>query len=376
MKERLSSKGPGEPPTISSLKGQTYRTMAKTKIMIVEDDRIVAKDIENTLKDLGFYISSIVSSGEEAIDKIKEKSPDLVLMDIVLKGEMDGIEAASHIRTQFNIPVVYLTAHADKDLLQRVKITESFGYILKPFEGRELNTAVEIALYKHKADKELRKSREQLRNLATYLQSVREQERTSVAREIHDELAQALTVLRMDISWLGKKLPKDQKTLLNKTKAMAKLTDTTIKTMKKISTELRPGLLDDLGLIAAIEWQVGEFQNRTGIKYKLTIDPDEIILDSDRSTTIFRIFQETLTNVTRHAKATMVNVSLKEIDGKLELRVRDNGKGITKEQITDPKSFGLMGIQERVHPWGGEVEIKGAPGKGTTVAVRIPVKIQ
>jgi signal transduction histidine kinase len=203
---------------------------------------------------------------------------------------------------------------------------------------------------------------------------VREQERTNIAREIHDDLGQTLTALKMDISWLRKKLPKDQETLLEKTKAMTKLTDMTIKTVKRISTELRPGLLDDLGLVAAIEWQAEEFKNRTGITYKLTIDPEEIILDPDRSTTIFRIFQETLTNIARHAKATRVTISLKKKDDKVELRVRDNGKGITEKQISHPKSFGLMGIRERVHPWEGQVKISGIPGKGTTVVVRIPIE--
>jgi len=223
------------------------------------------------------------------------------------------------------------------------------------------------------AEKEIKNSREQLRNLAAYLQSVRETERKTIAREIHDELAQALTALKMDISWLGKKLPKDQKTLLEKTQAMTKLTDTTIKTVKRVSTELRPGLLDDLGLVAAIEWQAGEFQDRTGITCELTVDPEDFIVDPDRSTAIFRIFQETLTNIARHAKAKRVTASLKEKDGTLELKVKDNGKGITEKQISDPKSFGLIGMRERAISWGGEVKISGIPDKGTTVEVRIPV---
>jgi len=242
-----------------------------------------------------------------------------------------------------------------------------------PFYKGAIITSEDITERK-KSEKELKRSREELRNLAAYLQSAREQERTNMAREIHDELAQALTALKMDISWLGKKLPEDQKTLLDKTKAMTKLTDMTIKMVKRISTELRPGLLDDLGLVAAIEWQAGEFQDRTGITCEIAIDPENIILDRDRSTILFRIFQETLTNIARHAHATAVTVSLKEKDSSLELRVRDNGRGITKEQISDPKSFGLMGIRERVHPWKGEVKISGRSGKGTTAVVRIPVE--
>ena len=223
------------------------------------------------------------------------------------------------------------------------------------------------------AEAELKRSQEELRNLTTHLQSVREEERRSLARDIHDDLGQALTALKMDLSMLGKKFPKDQKTLFDKTQAISKLMDTSIKTVKRISTELRPDVLDDLGLTAAIEWQAEEFQQRTGITCEVTSDPRDIILDRDRSTAIFRIFQESLTNVARHAQATRVTASLKEKAGTLELKVRDNGRGINKEQISDPKSFGLIGMRERVYPWEGQVKIKSVPGKGTTVAVRIPL---
>jgi PAS domain S-box-containing protein len=218
---------------------------------------------------------------------------------------------------------------------------------------------------------ELQKSREQLRNLSGYLESVRERERTNIAREIHDELAQALTALKMDLSWLDHRLPSDPQSLIEKTKSMNNLIDSTIHTVKRISAELRPGILDDLGLVAAIEWQAEEFQNRTGIRCRITVDPDDVTVDQDRATAIFRIFQETLTNVARHARATRVSVNLKERAGKLTLRVKDNGIGITEEQISDPRSFGLIGMQERVIPWNGKISFKGIPDKGTTVIVRV-----
>ena len=223
------------------------------------------------------------------------------------------------------------------------------------------------------AEAELKRSQEELRNLTAHLQSVREEERRSLARDIHDDLGQALTALKMDLSLLRKKFPKDQKPLLDRTQAISKLMDTSIETVKRISTELRPGVLDDLGLTAAIEWQAEEFQHRTGITCEVTSDPRDIILDRDRSTAIFRIFQESLTNVARHAQATRVTASLKEKAGTLELKVRDNGRGITKEQISDPKSFGIIGMRERVYPWEGQVKVKSAPGQGTTVEVRIPL---
>jgi PAS domain S-box-containing protein len=239
-----------------------------------------------------------------------------------------------------------------------------------------LRTSSELIgnVLEHKrAEDELKSSREQLRNLTSYLQSVREEERRHIAREIHDELGQTLTALKMDISWLINKLPEGEKPLIEKTKSISKLIDTTIQTSQRILTELRPGLLDDLGLAAAIEWQAEEFQKRIGIKCKATLDPEEFIVDQDRSTAIFRIFQETLTNVARHANATRVRVNLGEKAGKLMLKVKDNGKGITEKQISDPKSFGLIGIQERVHLFGGEFKISGIRDKGTTVTVVIPL---
>ncbi len=177
----------------------------------------------------------------------------------------------------------------------------------------------------------------------------------------------------MDLVWLDNKLPEDQKPLHEKAKLMSNLIDSTIYAVRRISSELRPRLLDDLGLQAAIEWQAKEFQDRTGITCEVTFNSDTSNLDQERSITIFRIFQETLTNVVRHAEATRVKVYLKENSGNLVTKVTDNGIGITKEQISNPKFFGLTGIQERVHLWGGNIEISGIQGKGTTVTVSIPI---
>lgn len=224
-----------------------------------------------------------------------------------------------------------------------------------------------------RAEEQLVKLSEQLRNLSAHLQSAREEERTRIGREIHDDLGQALTALKMDICWLGKRLTKSQESLCEKTESMSRLIDVTLQSVRRISAELRPRLLDDLGLAAAIEWQAQEFQKVTGIKCKVTFDPGDITLDHERSTTIFRIFQETLANVFHHANATRVVASLKKGDNQVVLEVSDNGKGITPEQISDPKAFGLMGVRERAHFWGGVVKISGVRGKGTIVMVRIPL---
>lgn len=245
---------------------------------------------------------------------------------------------------------------------------------LKKADGNISKLGILRDITEHKkVDDEIRGSREQLRNLSAHLHSVREEERTLMAREIHDELGQVLTALKMDLSWLSKRLPKDKKSLFEKTGAMSKLIDTTIQMVKRISTELRPGVLDDLGLMAAIEWQADEFASRTGIKCKLSPGSKYIVVDGEHATAIFRIFQETLTNVARHAKATRVRVSLREKAGRLVLQIRDNGIGIKEEQIAAPKSLGLIGIRERARSQGGEAKISGIQGKGTTITVTIPL---
>lgn len=225
-----------------------------------------------------------------------------------------------------------------------------------------------------RAEEDLKQSREQLRDLASHLQSIREEEGRRIAREIHDELGQALTALKMDVHWLDHRLTGEQPLLLEKTKTMLNLIDMTVKTVRRISTELRPGLLDDLGLSAAIEWQANEFSHRTGIRCGILSDPEDIILDQVYSIALFRIFQETLTNIARHADATEVEITLKETCGRVELVVQDNGRGITEEQISDGKSFGLIGIRERVHYLNGDLSIKGARNEGTTVKVSIQIE--
>jgi signal transduction histidine kinase len=225
------------------------------------------------------------------------------------------------------------------------------------------------------AEREIRNSREQLRNLSAHLISVREEERTRMAREIHDELGQSLTALKMDVSWLNRHLPEVDADFNSKLSSMEEVIDRTIQSVQKLSGELRPGILDDLGLAAAIEWQAEEFENRTGIQCEIALSPEESVLTREQSTTMFRIFQETLTNVIRHAQATKVEVRLMEQKGSIVLEVTDNGRGITEAEISDPKAFGLIGMRERVDFMGGEITIAGSPGQGTRIMVILPLKV-
>jgi len=241
----------------------------------------------------------------------------------------------------------------------------------KMLEDGNIQTIIRNITDRKKTEEELRGSQEQLRNLYLHLQSVREEERTYIAREIHDEFGTILTALKIDLSWLQKQMFQENKAFAGKIERDLDLINSAIKTVQKISSELRPGILDHLGLAAAIEWQVKEFCSRAGITWDLSINlgskPDRHL-----STTMFRILQESLTNIARHAEATSVRVNLTEKDRMLVLEVTDNGKGVTEEQLSDRRSFGLIGMRERAQHLGGDVSIKRADGKGTKVLVKIP----
>jgi PAS domain S-box-containing protein len=224
------------------------------------------------------------------------------------------------------------------------------------------------------AEEQLRSSREELRALAAHLESVREDERTRIAREIHDELGQALTALRFDVRRLGASGSDDRQAVLERVQAMTGLIDGTIVSVRRIATELRPGVLDDLGLAAAIEWQAQEFETRTAIACSVTISPTEVELGRDVSTAVFRIFQETLTNVARHANAGHVDIVLSVAADHVALFVRDDGRGITDVELAGRRSLGLVGMRERALLLGGDVTIEGRPGQGTTVMLQVPLE--
>lgn len=228
------------------------------------------------------------------------------------------------------------------------------------------------------AKEDLRKSRERLRALAAHLQSVREEERTKIARELHDDLGQVLTALKMDIALLKRglshgstRMPRSK--LIQEVTSMGNLVDRTIQAVHRITTELRPTVLNHLNLKEAIEWQFQEFKTQSGLTCEFYSNLSGIELDGKSTTALFRIFQETLTNIANHSKASYVRVSLDEKDGALLMVVSDNGKGITEAEISDAKSFGLLGIKERALLLGGEVEISGGPGLGTNVTLRVPL---
>jgi PAS domain S-box-containing protein len=254
----------------------------------------------------------------------------------------------------------------------------SSALVRHPGEGRSyfISYIQDITERKH-AEEQLTTKSEQLRALMSSLRSAREKEGIRIAREIHDELGSALTSMKWDLEAIDRVVSGVGDAVLSsslqaKITAMSGVVDTTIDVVRRISAELRPSILDDLGLAAAVEWQAQQFQTRTGITCSYACSISHIELDAEQSTAVFRIFQEALTNVLRHAKATRIDVSIGEEEEELVLRVRDNGRGILESERTGLRSLGLLGMKERADLMGGSIEITGFHGTGTVVVLRVP----
>jgi len=222
------------------------------------------------------------------------------------------------------------------------------------------------------ATEQLEASREQLRALATRLQKVREEERTDIAREIHDELGQALTGLKLDVAWMKHRLPRDHE-LAAQCGSIIQHIDQTLSAVRRIATALRPSVLDHLGLAAALEWQGQEFGARTGIEVEMELSTDSGAIPDDLSSSAFRILQESLTNVARHANARRVKVRFEQTPALLTLEIHDDGVGICVDCLEGTASLGLVGMRERAVASGGEFSVSGQPARGTTVLLRVPL---
>ena len=226
-----------------------------------------------------------------------------------------------------------------------------------------------------KTEEKLKKSYAEIRELASHLQDVREEERAGIAREIHDELGQQLTGLKMDFSWLSRKMNQDDELIRERITNSLSLLDQAIKTVRRISTELRPGILDDLGLVPAIEWQAEEFQKRFSVPTHFTTDAGHIHFPAGVSIGLFRICQESLTNIARHARASKIRITLNLEPENIFLCIEDNGRGFQQERQEERKTLGLLGMKERALMMGGEFSIESAGGAGTSVQVSIPFNI-
>jgi signal transduction histidine kinase len=347
---------------------------SKAKILLVDDEPKSLYALQELLSTLGESLMT-APSGEEALRLVLKHDFAVILLDVRMPG-IDGFETAKLIRNRERsrlTPIIFLTAAADEmTSMFRGYEVGAVDYLMKPVVPEILKSKVSVFVELHRKSERLKESEDKLRRLAAHLISVREEERAHIAREIHDELGQVLTGIKMEVGWLAKRLKEPQ--LLEKTDSMSKLIDSTVQTVRKIATGLRPEMLDDMGLVAAIGWQAKDFQKRTGIRCRVKLPPETTKLDIDVATTAFRIFQEILTNVARHSRATRVDIDLGVTDEQVSLEVHDNGVGIAESDLHGRKSLGLLGMHERALLFGGEVSITGSPGHGTRVAVTIPTR--
>ena len=346
---------------------------------MLEDNVADAELVKFALRDGGLnFTVKRVDAKAQYLKELEESPPDIILLDYALP-DFDGFTALQMAQEKYpDIPFIFVTGTLGEEVVIEMLKSGATDYVLKtrlsrlvPAVQRAMREAGERA-ERRRAQERLKKSHEQLRALSVYLQHVREDERIRISRQVHDELGQALTGLKMDLYWLASRLPKQLRAVRDKTKTMSAHIDSTIQTVRRISTELRPGILDDLGLVAALEWQAAEFQKRNGIKCEVVSEVAEPILEEELNTAFFRIFQESLTNVLRHANATRIDVRLWEEHGNLLMEIRDNGRGISESDWTNTRSIGVLGMRERAALLGGELTITGAPDQGTTVRVRIP----
>ncbi len=382
-----------EPPLFSAGPGCVNTSVAPAcRILVVEDDSGLLLALQAMLEGPDREIVT-AQSGEGALQAALNNEFAVILLDVKMPG-MDGFATARLIRNREgsrSTPIIFLTG-TDEDAVSRIRGYQvgAVDYLVKPIVPAVLRSKVSvfINLFRYNCalareiagrrviEEGLRRAEERLHAFAAQIETVREDERTSVSRAIHDDLGQVLTGLKMDLSWLEKRLPDKQQDAARRMKSMLRTVDTTIRSVRRISSALRPQVLDEVGLIGTLEWQAKEFRMRTGIRCILDVPPEEPALDRAASTAAFRILQEALANVARHAGATRVDIGLRVESGHLNLKIADNGRGMSAAQLHDPKSLGLLGMRERAFLLGGKVDIESESGKGTTITLSIPHRLR
>ena len=324
------------------------RTLGEGRVIDVNDRycELVGFDHDELVGHPGFELGLWAdrSEGERILENLRRR------------GSLRGVESRFRHKSG-----------GERDVLISAELTE--------IDGEPVVIGMIIDITDRKGmETELMRSREQLRSLSARLQQIREEERIRIARELHDELGGFLTVLKLDLASLAREAATRSPAFQEKLESMSTKIVAAIGAVRRICSDLRPSLLDNIGLTAAIEWQVQECQMKTGLRCAVSSTVDDWNLDPDRATAAFRVLQEALTNVVRHAQATQVRVRLWTAADDLTLEIEDNGRGIAEETVAHPTSLGLLGMKERAFRFGGTVEIRGVPGQGTTVHVSIPLR--
>ncbi len=349
--------------------------MSPPQVMIVEDEIIVAEDLQRRLSNMGYSVSSIALSGTEAISQAAKNKPDVILMDIKLQDDMDGIEAARQIRKHHAVGIIYATAYSDDDTIGRAKITDPTSYLLKPYSDKELRANIEIAHYKLKLNEgKIPNYQEKLRALAVELSLGEECQRHQFATELHENIAQVLSFFSMKIGILEKSASsQEQAGYLNE---IGELATQLIQYIQSLTYEISPPILYEYGLKAVIEWLLEEFESRHGIMCRYERDQETKFLEEDISQLLFFSVRELLDNVAKHAWAGQVNVAYSQTNDNVCITVEDDGVGFDASEIFsrpgEDFGFGLFGIRERLAYFGGIMSIRAKPDEGTCITLQVP----
>jgi signal transduction histidine kinase len=352
----------------------------KLRFLMLEDETADAELIQKFLRRSGMnFTAAVASDRPEFIAAISTGPFDAILADNSLP-QFDSIDALKLLQSEnIDSPFILVTGTVSEEFAVGIIQMGADDYILKNNLTRlpsSILQAIEkrkITKEKQDAEEDLRQSNRELHELSLHLQNIREEERIQIARDIHDELGQQLTGLKMDVYALDKQIDSDDITVRGKFTDILVMIEEIVGSVRKIAANLRTNILDDLGLVAALKWQSKEVENRFGIKINFACDFPEIDTPVGISTGMFRIYQEALTNAVRHANAHVIECSLKVANHRLIMDIHDDGKGIEECAGGKRKSFGLLGIKERVFVMGGEYTLNSAPGKGTSLTISVPV---
>jgi len=349
------------------------------RILLVEDNSGDANLLRLMLKESGSLTLEVTHADRlsKGLAYVVDMPIDVVVLDLSLP-DSQGVETLVRMHAAAEwVPIVVLTSVEDEALGLALVQAGAQDYLVKgQVTGPLLTRALRYAAERKRTEEKLRSSFNLLRTLSRRLEVIREEERARIARELHDELGVGLTCFKIDLSrvlaMMGEAGTKEYAKAEAKIRSMIEDVDVTITSVQQIVTELRPAMLDDLGLVAAIEWQAQDFERRSGIICRCSAGEDDVHVDRERATVVFRICQEALTNVARHAHATYVTIRFEEQADSLLLEVHDNGEGIPQEKIAAPGSLGLLGMRERAALFGGQIDIIGRPGEGTRIILRLP----
>lgn len=351
------------------------------QILLLEDSASDASFIQTILRRAGIQFESTIASDEDEFNRaLDNRKYHVVLADNALP-QYSSAEALALIRkTNPHVAFILVTGTVSEEFAVKILQQGADDYILKNNLTRlpsAIQNAVEkkrIAQLKEQAEAELLQINEQLRQLAAHLHQVREEEQQRIARELHDELGQHITGLKMDLFQIRKLLGSEvSPEVKERMTAMQHMLEEAVKTVRKIASELRPSILYDLGLLAALDWQAAEFEKRFAIPVQVIHDREGLAMGPDNAIGIFRVFQESLTNIARHSGATQVLCETRTDSGNFQLSIRDNGKGFDIREARKKRSLGLLGMNERVLMMKGSMQIVSAPGKGTTIQIEVPL---